>query len=106
MDPEAGINYTVKFGTEDEPEKFDIDLWKEFDIHIGKGEFGPSEVVVNVSSYYPGYPYLKVDRTTMPISYPCMGSASLVVERSGQIAVMSVVNFRHYDDGHHQTYLW
>ena len=106
MDDDGHKNYIAKYGPEDDPEKYEIDLWDAFDIHIGKGEIDPSGVVVNVSSHYPGYPYVKVDRTTMPHGYPCMGSASLIVEKSGDIAVMSIANFRHYEDGYHQTWLW
>ena len=95
----------VSYGPEDNPEQFRIDLWEKFNIHIGKGAINPSDAIENVSSSYPGYPYQKTDRTTMPSHYQCMDSIS-VVEYSGSIASMAIIHFRDTKDNHHQTWLW
>jgi len=107
MSGEDKYRIPVIYGPDDEPNKHTVDLLEKFNYHImSGGAISTSDVVVHVSSYYPGYPYLKVDRTTMPSHYPCMGSVSAIVEISGQTAVMSLVNFRDMYDKHHQTWLW
>lgn len=87
------------------PEEFD--LLEEMMKRIKPGTFSWNDMDVWITAYPSLDPYLKVDRTTMPQTRPCMGSITVHAQRpDGKQAHFSIADFWDVKEVHHNPEYW
>jgi hypothetical protein len=75
--------------------------------YINPAPYSWDEVTVWVTKYPSLDPYLKVDRTTMPETRPCMGSLTVNLQNpAGKMGYLGYVDFWDVKESRHNPELW